>query len=154
VLFRPDGSAATYAKQRLFGGEASNHLPGHQAVAARLDRWDVGLNICYDSCFAGTISATVRQMRYGRPALLALPSLDPDSSGNFRSAAQAEYPPFGAEKKNISIAKSECCADSIGVDTHGRIWGRLGQGRGVFGVLFPATKPRVAPYNIALICTA
>ncbi len=118
ALFSHGAMSETYAKRKLFGGETNMHSSGDHAVSVPYAAGNLGLVICYDSCFPGMIRETARMPGVN---LLALPSIDPPSSHSFVSAMHAAYTPFRAAEEGIAIVKGDGFAYSVIVDPWGAI---------------------------------
>lgn len=113
AVFSGGSESARYHKRRLFGDESKMHASGDRAVAAG----DVGLNICFDSCFPSVIRDTARL----NPAVVALPTIDPPSANRFLAAVHAAYTPFRAAENGVAMVRADGYAYSMIVDPCGRI---------------------------------
>ena len=124
ALFAKGEESARYEKRKLFGSETKMHTPGTKAVAVPLvgTGGNVGLNICYDSCFPAIIreSASLPDVK-----ILALPTIDPDSSHYFMAAMHAAYTPFRAAESGVAMARADGNFGSMIVNEHGAIVAEL-----------------------------
>ncbi len=117
-LFAAGVEVARYSKRRPFGGEKAMHAPGDIAVAASLGVLKVGLNICFDSCYPAVIRDTAR---VGNVNVIALPTIDPDSTNDFVAAVHASFTPFRAAENGVAFVRADGNAFSQIVDPTGRI---------------------------------
>ncbi|CAN5543619.1 hypothetical protein BH11ARM2_BH11ARM2_27240 [soil metagenome] len=99
ALFSSGRESSRYEKRKLFGGEAADHTSGDRAVAAG----DVGLNICFDSCFPSVIRDTVKL----GATVIALPTIDPPSTNHFLAAVHAAYTPFRAAENGVAVVRAD-----------------------------------------------
>ncbi|RYG25916.1 carbon-nitrogen hydrolase family protein, partial [bacterium] len=136
ALFAEGKESARYAKRKLFGEESKMHVPGDRAVAAG----DIGLNICFDSCFPFVIRDTARLGH----RLVALPTIDPPSTNGFIAAIHASYTPFRAAENGIAMVRADGYANSMIVDPRGRIVAEAGTGDRIL-VAQTVLGPRWAP---------
>lgn len=111
--FAQGRESVRYEKRKLFGGEKRMHTPGSRAAAAG----DVGLNVCFDSCFPSVIRETAAL----GASVIALPTNDPASTHRFIAAIHAAYTPFRAAESGVAFARSDSDAYSMIVDARGRI---------------------------------
>jgi apolipoprotein N-acyltransferase len=118
AVFSNGGESERYYKRKLFGGEVKMHTSGSRAVAASYAGGQVGLNICYDSCFPEIIRDTARLPGVN---LIVDPSLDPDAANHFMSAMHAAYTPFRAAEEGVAFIKADGQAFSQLVDSYGNI---------------------------------
>lgn len=115
---------SVYFKRQPFGAEAAEIQRGSQPVVVATRAENVGLNICFDSCFPWVMRETV----LNGAELIALPTLDPKSPNGFVQAAHAAFTPFRAAELGVPILRSEATAWSMAVDGRGRITGWLPTG--------------------------
>ncbi len=113
ALFVRGAESPPYWKRKLFGEETKMHAPGSRAVVAG----DVGLNVCYDSCFPNVIRDSARL----GASVVALPTNDPPSTHAFIAAMHAAYSPFRAAESGVAFARADSGAYSLIVDVRGRI---------------------------------
>jgi len=125
ALFSHDGESVKYFKRKLFGGEVTMHTAGELAVAVPSPAGRLGLNICFDSCYPAMIRDTVRQ----NADIIALPTIDPESSFGFFAANHAAFTPIRAAENGVSMIRADGSAYSVIVDSYGRVKGELGTKR-------------------------
>lgn len=118
AVFSGAGESERYHKRKLFGGEAAMHSPGAKAVAVRVDGVDIGLNVCYDSCFAALIRDTAREPNV---RFIVLPSMGPESPNGFVQAVHGAFTTFRSAECGIAIARAETSAYAMITDCDGRI---------------------------------
>ena len=121
-LFLNGGESPRYAKRKLFGKETDMHTPGDHAVAVSLGSAQVGLNICYDSCFPYIIRET---SALPGVKVVALPTIDPDSLHYFIAAMHASFTPFRSAENGVAIARADGHFGSMVTDPRGRIVAEL-----------------------------
>lgn len=122
-LFARGKEDGQYFKRKLFGGETNMHAPGDHAVAVG----DLGLNVCYDSCFPTVVRETAQLGAH----LVALPTIDPPSRNDFIAAIHASYTPFRAAENGVAFVRADGYSFSEIVDAQGRIVAELRSGEGV-----------------------
>lgn len=111
-----------YSKRKLFGEETKMHAAGDRAVAVN----DLGLNICFDSCFP----AVIRETAQLGTNLVALPTIDPPSTHHFVAAIHAAYTPFRCSESGVAMVRADGYAYSMVCDSRGFIVGEIGPGDG------------------------
>ena len=125
VLVDKDGVVGRYFKRMPFAGEADQVTAGKQPIVVKTLSQNVGLNICFDSCYPGVMRDTANA---GDPDLIALPTLDPASPNGFIQAAHAAFTPFRAAELGVPIVRAEATAHSMVVNANGEILGTLPAG--------------------------
>lgn len=124
ALFDRGTESDWYFKRKVFGGETNMHTPGTKAVSVP---WpghpDLGLGICYDSCYPRMMADSSAPEDTG---LIALPTIDPDATDCFVAAVHAAFTPFRAAESGIAIVRADGIAYSQVVDNTGRILAELG----------------------------
>lgn len=118
VLIDQNGLQQPYFKRQPFGEESNEITAGTKAVTVLTKSQNVGLNICFDSCFPWVMRQTALQ---NHPDLIALPTLDPPSPNGFIQAAHAAFTPFRAAELGVPIVRAESTAWSMLVDSNGKI---------------------------------
>ncbi len=103
-LFANGSESARYYKRRLFGGEKNMHTAGTEPVAVPWGHGELGLAICYDSCFPEAMRETALLPRV---TAIALPTIDPESPSDFFAACHARL--FA-----VSCCGRGSCGDSGG----------------------------------------
>ncbi|MBI1757189.1 MAG: hypothetical protein HYR64_08805 [Fimbriimonas ginsengisoli] len=142
ALFDGGRESERYFKRRPFAGEANKHAAGTRPVAVSWGDTQVGLNICYDSCYPAIIRDTARLPGV---QLIALPTLDPVSSGGVVQSLHAAYTPFRAAENGITIARADVSGYSMIVSPSGTVQAELGVDDGIAsGVIMP---PRETIYR-------
>jgi apolipoprotein N-acyltransferase len=145
ALFKHGRESDHYFKRKLFGGETAMHAPGDKAVAVPWrGKTNIGLNICFDSCYPQLIHDTSSLPNVG---LIALPTIDPESAHGFVAAVHASFTPFRGAESGVPIVRGDGGAWSMIVDNTGRIVAQLGVGPGtVVGDVVP--KRRWTLYSV------
>lgn len=115
-LFSESGISAPYDKRKLFGSESRMHSAGTEPVTVSLDNRKIGLTICYDSCFPELIRASSKGAD-----LIALPTIDPPSSGTFMAIQHAAFTPFRSAENGIAMVRVDGEQSSMVTDSWGRI---------------------------------
>jgi apolipoprotein N-acyltransferase len=118
ALFTNGDESQPYFKRQLFGGEVLMHTAGRSAVAVPWKGGQLGLAICYDSCFPEAMRETARLRRV---TAIALPTIDPESPSDFFAAAHAAFTPFRAAEENVAVIRADGNAYSMIVDAGGHI---------------------------------
>lgn len=118
VLIDQDGVRGRYFKRKPFGSEENEVTAGTRPVVVQTLSQNVGLNICFDSCYPAVMRDTANA---GDPDLIALPTLDPASPNGFIQAAHAAFTPFRAAELGIPIVRAEATAHSMFVNGDGGI---------------------------------
>ncbi len=134
-----------YQKRKLFAGEKNMHTPGSKAVAVPLERvfGNVGLNICFDSCYPSVIRETAALPGV---KVIALPTIDPESKNHFVAAMHAAYTPFRAAENGVSIVRCDGRFGSMFVNRYGNIETELkDEQKATYGLLQP--HRRWTPYQ-------
>lgn len=140
VYIDKSGAQGSYHKRKPFAGEADQITPGTRPIVVQTLPLNVGLNICFDSCYPGVMRDTANA---GNPDLIALPTLDPASPNGFIQAAHAAFTPFRAAELGIPIVRAEATAWSMIVDSRGRITGKLPTGHeGTLARSIDSPQPR------------
>jgi apolipoprotein N-acyltransferase len=119
-LFTESGTSAPYDKRKLFGSESRMHSAGDQPVTAQLGNLRIGLSICYDSCFPELMRASSKGADF-----IALPTIDPPSSGTFMAVQHAAFTPFRSAENGISMVRVDGEQSSMVTDSWGRIVAEL-----------------------------
>lgn len=125
-LFSNTAEGHRYAKRKLFGGERSMHAAGSEAVADG----DVGLNICFDSCFPSVMKSTASLPGV---RVLALPTIDPPSAHYFIAQLHSAYTPFRSAELGLPIVRADGNAYSMITDNLGQIVAEATPGDAVMG---------------------
>ena len=112
------GPSNPYHKRKPFAGESNDITAGTRPQTVMVKSQNVGLNICFDSCFPWVMRETAN---LNNPDVIALPTLDPASPNGFIQAAHAAFTPFRAAELGIPIVRAEATAWSMVVDSHGNI---------------------------------
>lgn len=120
VLFGRKGPSNPYFKRKPFGEESQLITAGTQPLTVKVKRMDVGLNICFDSCYPWIMRDTVRE----GADVIALPTLDPKSPNGFIQAAHGAFTTFRAAELGVPIIRAENTAWSMVVSSTGRITGK------------------------------
>lgn len=135
ALFTDGGEVGRYEKRKLFGGETSMHTAGQKPAIARWGSTNVGLNICFDSCFPSIMRETV-----GAGAdIIALPTIDPPSPHHWIAAMHAAFTPIRAAELGVPIARADGFAYSMAVDSRGHILLEIPPGEASATVEVPAS---------------
>ena len=129
-LFSTGRESARYEKRKLFGSESKMHAPGMHPVAVPLDGFSgqVGLNICYDSCFPSILRETANLPEVN---IVALPTIDPDSIHYFMAAMHAAYTPFRAAENGVNIVRADGNYGSMIVNQRGAIVAEFKNDQGI-----------------------
>jgi apolipoprotein N-acyltransferase len=120
VLFGPQGASHPYYKRKPFGDESKMVQAGTAPVTVKVMPLDVGLNICFDSCYPWIMRDTV----LAGADVIALPTLDPKSPNGFIQAAHAAFTTFRAAELGVPIIRAEHTAWSMVVNANGQIAGK------------------------------
>ncbi|MFI5387191.1 MAG: nitrilase-related carbon-nitrogen hydrolase [Fimbriimonadales bacterium] len=119
ALFHRGTESAWYFKRKVFGGEVNMHTPGTRGIAVP---WpghpNLGLDICYDSCYPRMIAETASLPDVG---LIAHPTIDPDATNCFIAAVHEAFTPFRAAEQGVAIVRADGIAHSAIVDNAGKI---------------------------------
>jgi apolipoprotein N-acyltransferase len=118
ALYKAGLESARYRKRKPFGGERQMHQPGSDAVAVPFREKNVGLNICFDSCFPYVMRETAQLEEV---ALIALPCMGPETPYGFIQAVHGAYTPFRSAEMGVAIARGESSAFAMITDGRGRI---------------------------------
>ncbi|MBX3119256.1 MAG: carbon-nitrogen hydrolase family protein [Fimbriimonadaceae bacterium] len=118
VLFTNGEETGRYAKRKLFGSEAANHIPGSKPSAASLSTNRIGLNICFDSCFPWVMRDTAQIEGVN---VIALPNLDPESPHHFLAAVHSAFTSIRAAELGMPIVRADVRAHSMIVNAWGQI---------------------------------
>jgi apolipoprotein N-acyltransferase len=118
VLIDKDGIRGRYFKRKPFGSEENEVTAGTRPVVVQTLSQNVGLNVCFDSCYPAVMRDTANA---GDPDLIALPTLDPASPNGFIQAAHAAFTPFRAAELGVPIVRAEATAHSMLVNGDGGI---------------------------------
>ncbi len=132
-----------YFKRKPFGGESSQHQPGHGSRVVSANGLYVGLLVCFDSCFPDVVGA------FGKESvihLVALPCMGPESPYGMVQAVHGAFTPFRSAEQGLPIARSETSAFAMVTDAKGRIVAQAPPG--FQGVLY-ADLPRRRTYPLA-----
>jgi apolipoprotein N-acyltransferase len=144
AVFSKSGTSRPYHKRHPFGDEAKLVTAGTAAQVVAVKSENVGLNICFDSCFPWTMRDTVRE----GAEVIALPTLDPVSPNGFIQAGHAAFTPFRSAELGVPIVRSEATAWSMVTDASGQITGLLPTGHeGVLARPLPAPR-RTTVYRV------
>ncbi|HLO99846.1 MAG TPA: nitrilase-related carbon-nitrogen hydrolase, partial [Fimbriimonas sp.] len=133
-LISNGNSSESYRKRKLFGGETKQHQPGNKPVAVPFENHQMGLNICFDSCFPSVIRETARMSDF-----VALPTIDPESPHGFLAAMHAAYTPIRSAETGMAIYRADGYAYSMATDGYGNVVAETGIGPSV--TLAPFTTP-------------
>lgn len=142
AMYSAEGESKRYWKRKLFGGETKMHTPGTNPVAAG----NVGLNICFDSCFPGMMRETARLPNV---ELIALPTIDPESPHGWLAAMHAAFTPFRAAELGIPIVRADANAHSMIVDNDGHVLVDLPVGQPLTASAQVHTSSRWTFYRLA-----
>jgi apolipoprotein N-acyltransferase len=93
-----------YHKRKPFAGEVNIHQAGRSATKTSWNSVEVGLNICFDSCFPAVLRDTARLKDV---TLIALPTLDPDTPFGVIQAIHAAYTPFRCAELGVPIIRTD-----------------------------------------------
>ncbi|MBS1705468.1 MAG: hypothetical protein JST40_06310 [Armatimonadetes bacterium] len=122
ALFAQGQESARYEKRYLFAGERRLHTPGTLPVAVPLTfkgtTLQIGLNICFDSCFPAVMRDTVTQ---SRADLIALPTQDPVTPNGIVQAMHSAYTPFRSAELGVPIVRVDWTVHSLATDCFGRM---------------------------------
>ncbi|MDR3688640.1 MAG: nitrilase-related carbon-nitrogen hydrolase [Fimbriimonas sp.] len=121
-LFDRSGESKRYFKRKLFAAEKQMHAPGTHPLAVSTPFGQLGLNICYDSCFPAVMRDTARE----GADVIALPTIDPESPYGFFAANHAAFGAFRSAEEGLSIIRSDGGAYSTITNNQGVIVGQLG----------------------------
>lgn len=145
-LFVEGKALGNYRKRKLFGGETSMHLPGDKPASARYRRGNVGLLVCFDSCFPPIVRETANLPGVNS---ISLPSMGPESPFGVMQAMHGAFTPFRAAENGIPIARGESSAFAQVVDGDGRIVseGQVGFEGAIAGWVLD--RPRWTFYRLA-----
>jgi len=100
---------ARYHKRKPFAGEINFHQPGKKAAKTRWQELNIGLNICFDSCYPAVMRDTALLEGVN---LIALPTLDPDTPFGVIQAIHAAYTPFRCAELGVPIVRADTTAYS------------------------------------------
>lgn len=117
-LFIEGKALGNYRKRKLFGGERSMHLPGSKPTSARYGKGDLGLLVCFDSCFPYIVRETANLPGVNS---ISLPSMGPESPFGVMQAMHGAFTPFRAAENGVAIARGESSAFAQIIDGDGRI---------------------------------
>jgi apolipoprotein N-acyltransferase len=124
ALFAKGRESVRYEKRKLFAKEKDMHSPGDRAIAVPIPSVPgaVGLNICFDSCYPSIIreTASLPDVR-----VVALPTIDPDSSHYFVAAVHAAYTPFRSAENGVAFVRADGHFASMIVNEKGQIVAEL-----------------------------
>jgi apolipoprotein N-acyltransferase len=125
AVFDRGKESARYEKRKLFGSETKMHESGTRPVAVPVGEPSItiGLNICYDSCFPYIIRETASLPEV---KIVALPTIDPDSTHYFIAGMHAAFTPFRAAENGIAMVRADGHFGSMIVDEHGHIIAEVG----------------------------
>lgn len=126
ALFRAGNESNRYLKRKPFAGEKQEHAAGTDPIAVPFaEKFAVGLNICFDSCYPSVMrdTAALPNVR-----LIALPTLDPPSAHYFASGLHSAYTTFRAAETGVPIIRADFLAFSMFVNSYGRIVKEVGPG--------------------------
>lgn len=138
ALFSDGIESKPYQKRKLFGGETSMHLAGNSPVMVPWEDTNVGLNICFDSCYPAIMRETVAL----GADIIALPTIDPPSPHHWIAAMHAAFTPIRAAELGVPIARADGGAYSMIADASGRILLELPPGESSAMAMVPkATVP-------------
>lgn len=144
VFFGPDGASRAYHKRKPFGDESKMVQAGREPVTVKVMPLDVGLNICFDSCYPWIMRDTVLD----GADVIALPTLDPKSPNGFIQAAHAAFTTFRAAELGVPIVRAEHTAWSMVVNSGGQITGKAPVGwEGAMARDLPRDQ-RLTPYRM------
>jgi apolipoprotein N-acyltransferase len=124
ALYANGNESERYEKRKLFASESKMHSPGSKAVAAPIPNSQVavGLNICFDSCYPSIIRETAALPNV---SVVALPTIDPDSTHYFVAAVHAAYTPFRCAENGVSMVRCDGHFASMIVNERGQIVAEL-----------------------------
>lgn len=136
-LFYDGREVARYEKRKPFAAEAKMHAPGKRIVVAEWRGVPVGLNICFDSCYP----AVMRDTALAGAAIIALPTLDPNSPNSWIQAIHDAYGNFRAAELGVSIVRADIISHSSIITRFGATQSRAGPAREeiIYGLV--ATRP-------------
>lgn len=118
AIVSPGGDTlGVYHKIHLFGGEAESDLAGYDAKAFPTGIGTIGMEICFDSCFA---DITRRLAREGAQ-LVAVPNSDPLTEHGDLHRLHAALLPLRAVENHVAIVRSDPNGHSLIVAPDGRI---------------------------------
>lgn len=95
---------ARYHKRKPFAGEINFHQPGKEAAKTTWQELNIGLNICFDSCYPAVMRDTALLEGVN---LIALPTLDPDTPFGVIQAIHAAYTPFRCAELGVPIIRTD-----------------------------------------------
>lgn len=117
-LVGPSGTTlSVYHKIHLFGGEAQSFEAGHDVKAVPTSIGRVGMEICFDSCFA---DITRRLARNGAQ-MVAVPNFDPLTEHGDLHRLHSALLPLRAVENRVAIVRSDPNGHSLIVAPDGRI---------------------------------
>lgn len=117
-LIDPIGmTVAVYHKIHLFGGEAQSFQPGLsvKAVSTRIGK--IGMEICFDSCFADITRGLARQ----GAQIVAVPNFDPLTEHGDLHRLHSALMPLRAVENHVAIVRSDPNGHSLIVAPDGQI---------------------------------
>lgn len=114
-LFAGGAELARYEKRKPFAGESRIHAAGTRTVVQELGNVKVGLNICFDSCYAEVMRDTARS----GAAVIALPTLDPQTVNGWVQSVHEAYGRFRAAELGVSIVRADVSFGSSIVGPNG-----------------------------------
>jgi apolipoprotein N-acyltransferase len=117
-LFNGGRESDRYKKRKPFGGESKMHQAGSEARSVAWERGQLGLNVCFDSCFPNVMRETSRLQDV---TLIALPCMGPETPYGFVQAIHGAYTPFRSAENGVPIARGESSAFAMITDSRGRI---------------------------------
>lgn len=112
-----------YRKRKLFGAESKMHDSGLAAVSVPFRGSQLGLNICFDSCYPYVMRDTAQLPGVN---LIGLPANDPITPHGFIAAMHAAYTPFRAAEAGVPIIRADSIGESMVVDSSGHIVAEVG----------------------------
>lgn len=117
-LFEDGRESARYFKRRLFGGERVIHAAGDEPVAVPWRGTQVGLSICFDSCYPGIMRelASLPGVK-----LVVLPCGGPQTPFGVVEALHGTFTPFRSAEMGIPIVRSDVSGFSQVTDARGQI---------------------------------
>ncbi|MBL8088045.1 MAG: hypothetical protein JNM85_08270 [Chthonomonas sp.] len=143
AFFSQGRELAHYEKRKPFAGEVNVHAAGNRVVVAPWRETQIGLNICFDSCYPWIMRDTAR----AGAAVIVLPSLDPITPNGWIAGIHEAYGRFRAAELGVSILRAEANHASSIVT-------RMGAVQAIAGAESPAvvrgrvaTHPRFTVYK-------
>lgn len=118
TLFPERSPATRYWKRKLFAGERHIRSAGESPASVRWNGLQLGLNICYDTCFPGIMLDTANQKDLN---LIVVPTLDPTSPNSIVAAFHAAFTPFRSAELGIPLVRVDTEAYSMATDADGNI---------------------------------